>query len=113
MRKFIRVIGILTAFSCSAVISTAALAHGEHGHDSFATVSMVEAKGIASQEINRLIQEGKIDQSWAKASLNAAMLRVNNQRQWVVTTKTEQEDKKLQLFLSTEGNFLSYEVLDL
>lgn len=113
MQKFIRVIGVLTALSLSAVASTTALAHGEHGHDSFATVSMVEAKGIASQEIDRLIEDGKLDKFWAESPLSAARERLNNQRQWVVTTKDGRGDKELQLFLSTEGYFLSYDVVDL
>jgi hypothetical protein len=88
-------------------------AHGEHEHNNFATVSMTEAKGIASQEIDRLIKEGKIDKTWAGKSLIAAMERVSNQRQWVVTTLAGQGEKELQLFLSTEGYFLSYDIVDL
>lgn len=112
MQKFIRVVGMLAAFSLSAG-TTAVLAHGEHEHNNFATVSMTEAKGIANQEVNRLVKEGKLDKSWASLPLEAAMERINNQRQWVVSTKAEEEKKKLQLFLSTEGYFLSYDVVDL
>jgi len=109
MKKMIRIAGVMTALLFSAGV----FAHGEHGHDT-ATVSMVEAKGLASQEVERLIKEGKIDKTWAGQPLSASMARVNNQRQWVVTTTadTDKGAQELQLFLSTEGYFLSYGVVE-
>lgn len=109
MQKFIRVSIALV----SILFATAVFAHGEHEHNNFATVSMTEAKGIASEEIDRLIKEGKIDRAWAGVPLSAAIERVSNQRQWVVTTQAGQGEKALQLFLSTEGYLLSYDIVDL
>ena len=109
MQKPIRVSAFLAAF----LFSTTVFAHGKHGHDNFSSVSMIEAMGIAGQEIDRLIKEGKIDRAWAGKPLSSAMERVNNQRQWVVTSRAGQGGKELQLFLSTEGYFLSYDIVDL
>lgn len=109
MKKLIRISAALVAL----LFSVAVFAHGEHEHNNFDTVSMTEAKGIAGQEIDRLIKEGKIDKVWASKPLDAAMERVNNQRQWVVTSKAGQGGKALQLFLSTEGYLLSYDIVDL
>ncbi|GAA5442792.1 hypothetical protein Misp06_00967 [Microbulbifer sp. NBRC 101763] len=110
MNKLIRVICV----SVTLGFANLAFAHGDHERDNFATVSMVEAKGIASQEVARLIKEGKLNESWSGKPLNAAMQRVDNQRQWVVSTQGKDGglDKILKVFLSTEGYFLSFKVTD-
>ncbi|WHI47388.1 DUF6488 family protein [Microbulbifer sp. VAAF005] len=110
MNKLIQVICV----SVTLGIANLAFAHGDHERDNFATVSMVEAKGIASQEVARLIKEGKLNKSWADKPLNAAMQRVDNQRQWVVTAKEQSGvlNQQLQVFLSAEGYFLSFEVVN-
>lgn len=110
MNKLIGMVCISVALG----VSNLALAHGDHERDNFATVSMVEAKGIASQEVARLIKEGKLNKYWSDKPLNAAMQRINNQRQWVVTAKEQSGvlNQQLQVFLSTEGYFLSFEVVN-
>ncbi|BBM03641.1 DUF6488 family protein [Microbulbifer sp. GL-2] len=109
MNKLIRVICV----SVTLGFANLAFAHGDHERDNFSSVSMVEAKGIASQEVARLIKEGKLNKSWADKSLSAAMQRINNQRQWVVTAKEQSDvlNQQLQVFLSAEGYFLSFEVV--
>ncbi|WP_445357184.1 DUF6488 family protein [Microbulbifer sp. ANSA002] len=111
MNKLIRVICV----SVTLGFANLAFAHGDHERDNFATVSMVEAKGIASQEVARLIKEGKLNESWSDKPLSAAIQRVNNQRQWVVTAKEQGGvlNQQLQVFLSTEGYFLTFKVQNL
>ncbi|WP_413662173.1 DUF6488 family protein [Microbulbifer sp. CNSA002] len=110
MNKLIRVICV----SVTLGFANLAFAHGDHERDNFATVSMAEAKGIASQEVARLIKEGKLNKSWADMPLNVAIQRVDNQRQWVVSTQGKDGglDKILKVFLSTEGYFLSFKMTD-
>ncbi|MBN8431583.1 hypothetical protein JF535_12035 [Microbulbifer salipaludis] len=109
MKKLFCIVSILA----SLLFSMQLFAHGTHSHDK-TTVSMMEAEGLASKEIDRLIKEGKVDNVFAGKPVNASMSRVNNQRQWVVTTKADTADgeQELQVFLSTEGYFLSFGVVE-
>ncbi|WP_346837411.1 DUF6488 family protein [Microbulbifer sp. SAOS-129_SWC] len=109
MKNIIRIACILTALLFANGVS----AHGDHGLENGSSVSMVEAAGLASREVTRLVEAGKIDGVWAGKPLNASMEQVNNQRLWIVTatTKTSAGEEELQIFLSSEGYVLSYGIV--
>ena len=75
-------------------------------------IKAATAKKIASSEIERLVKERKIWDSWLKAKhLKVDKKKVGAETEWVVTYKNEKiknkKRKKLYVFINLFGDFLA------
>jgi hypothetical protein len=92
-----------------------AMAVSGEGHDHSKSTEAVNAKqavSIASRNVNRLADAGKIDKSWKTIKAKKAERKeFNGTKEWVVVFENTQiadaSKKKMYVFLTLEGDYLA------
>ena len=98
------------AFIISILISTAAVAHSNHGPKGPISQNQAEAK--VESAIKRLINQKKLDSSWGDAQRVSVMQQVKAQgKVWVIqyinSSESDSDNKSLYVVLDELGNTLS------
>ena len=107
MRK--TVFCILLSFLVSV---TAAYAGAGHSHGPTTPITENEAIQTATKIVSAIVQNGKIDKSWAEVEAAQALKKkYQHGYEWVVTfnnpKESDQSRKILYVFLSLEGKYLA------
>ncbi|MCG8611602.1 MAG: DUF6488 family protein [Pseudomonadales bacterium] len=106
------IILVLVSFVIGTSPAFAGAGHN-HGHgDSHAPISQAEAKTAGKEVIEKLINESKIDGSWAKISAGEATQKeFGGRTEWVVVFKndgiSDPEKRTLYVFLSLDGGYIA------
>ncbi len=106
----IQTIIVSLIFSIFSLAAIAGAGH-DHGH-SHAPVSQSQAERVATENVVRLADSGKIDASWkATAVMNTEKKNFGGELEWVVTFKNEKIDDRekqtLYIFLTMDGKYLA------
>lgn len=101
---------IISLLFISGLYTTATLAQSEHGHSHGPTISDAEAKLAASNMVETLAADGKIDSRWTTTEAASVSQRVfDGHLEWVVTyqndTIEEQDKRTLYIFMTLGGKY--------
>lgn len=95
------------------LFSFAAIAGSGHDHSQgHAAITQVQAESIASKNVVKLVDKGKIDKSWLTIKTSKAEKKdFSGKSEWVVVfnnnTIADPEKRTLYIFLSVGGDYLA------
>lgn len=99
-------IGQLILVIAFSTISMSAWAHENHGE--LAQIDRAAAIEMATNKLNELIEEGKVDSSWARIKAPVAELkRQEGKQNWVVSFVDDLNKKMLTVVFTNIGTYLS------
>jgi len=100
---------IAAGLATLVLTSTPLLAHPGHGNE----ISAEAATKRASIEVDRLVEEGKLEKSWAlqRKPGGAQMRAAGEDQEWVVTfdnsAAVDAAKRKLYVFLTANGDYVA------
>jgi hypothetical protein len=103
---------MLSLFLLFTTLAFAGSGH-DHGHGhSHEPITKLEAEGIATRSVTKLIERNTIDSSWASVSVHKSEQKeFGAKMEWVVLfinkAISDKEKQTLYIFLSLEGEYLA------
>jgi len=100
---------LMLGFSLSLFSAAAMAGSGQdhsHGHEA---ISQNQTELIATKNIDRLVEKGKLDESWASVTASKVEKKTfSGHPEWVANSAISDPEKRtLYVFLSTGGDYLA------
>ena len=100
---FWKIIQVISSLLIAAVVN----AHP--GHDDVVQLDQSSAIKAASDKIEDLTGEDKLDSSWLeRTEAKAQLARISGRQNWTVSYVNSETNKHLELVFSMTGNFISF-----
>lgn len=110
--KIIKIVFMLLTFNTVAIAGPGAAGHSHDGHGHSHEISQDQAQKAGSIVLGKLVEKGKIENSWEQASLKSSSKKpFSGGEEWVVVFENKNvndpKKQKLFIFLSPTGEYIA------
>ena len=107
-----KILKILMMVFSVLIFSTTAFAHSSHSHAAKKEVSEIKIKAVVLSNVNRLVANKKLEDSWKKAEIKSLIKKkFGPKEEWVATlensSSSDKEKATLYVFVNLFGDFIA------